>query len=313
MSNCFVGIDVSKNTLDVWIRPINRHWKVSNKNFKPLIQRLLPFNPQLIVLEATGGYETEVLAALRTAGFKVCREHPYKVHHHAKARGQLAKTDRVDSELLAHYAECFASELLTETSATPASQELKQLVSRRRQLVNLRASEKNRVKAPAICDTVQESCSALIQVLTEQVQQIEKEISHLLSNDPVWQQKQKILQSIAGVGEATAMTLLTNLPELGQVNRKAIAALVGVAPFRKESGQSRGQQHIRGGRYEIRSVLYMATLTARRCNPEIKAYYEHLRKQNKKPKVALVACMHKLLRMLNAMMAKGELYQSKTA
>lgn len=313
MSNCFVGIDVSKNTLDVWIRPINQHWKVSNKNFKSLIQRLLPYNPKLIVLEATGGYEIEVLDALRTAGFRVCREHPYKVHHHAKARGQLAKTDRVDAEILAHYGECFDSELQTETFSTPVSQELKQLVSRRRQLVSLRASEKNRVKAPAISETVQESCNALIQALTEQIQQIEAEIKRLLNNDRAWEQKRKILQSMAGVGDTTTMILLTNLPELGQVNRKAIAALVGVAPFRKESGQYRGQQHIRGGRYEIRSALYMATLTARRYNPEIKAYYEHLRKQGKKPKVALVACMHKLLRMLNAMMAKGELYQSKLA
>lgn len=253
MPNCFVSIDVSKNTLDIWVRTVNQHWTVSNKNFKTLIQRLHAFTPELIVLEATGGYEVPVLNALSEAGFRVCREHPYKVHHHAKARGRLAKTDRVDASTLAHYAECYASELTVRTLPTPASQELKQLVTRRKQLVNLRASEKNRMQAPATSDTFKASCQSLIEGLTEQIAFLEQEIALVLAGDETWQRKREILQSVAGVGDTTAMTLLTNLPELGQVNRKAIAALVGVAPFRTESGQFKGQQHIRGGamRFEL--------------------------------------------------------------
>lgn len=309
-SPCFVGIDVSKDTLDVFIRPLEKSLKVDNKAFGPLVKKLKKLNPELIVLEATGGYEIGVLEALSQAGLKVYREHPLKVYHHAKGRGKLAKTDRLDASTLAHYAECFVKDITIRDLPSQEHRQLQQLVARRKQLVDQRTMEINREKHPALFLAIKASCRSVIELLDAQIQQLEEMIQGLVQANQDWQRKKELLQSIAGVGETTATLLLVSLPELGQVNRKVIAALAGVAPYRYESGTFKGQQHIRGGRKDVRTGLYMATLVAKRYNPELKAFYEKLLTQGKKKKVALVACMHKLLRMLNAMLAKNEPYHS---
>jgi len=309
-SPCFVGIDVSKDTLDVFIRPLEKSLKVDNKAFGPLVKKLKKLNPELIVLEATGGYEIGVLEALSQAGLKVYREHPLKVYHHAKGRGKLAKTDRLDASTLAHYAECFVKDITIRDLPSQEHRQLQQLVARRKQLVDQRTMEINREKHPALFLAIKASCRSVIELLDAQIQQLEEMIQGLVQANQDWQRKKELLQSIAGVGETTATLLLVSLPELGQVNRKVIAALAGVAPYRYESGTFKGQQHIRGGRKDVRTGLYMATLVAKRYNPELKAFYEKLLAQGKKKKVALVACMHKLLRMLNAMLAKNEPYHS---
>ena len=307
---CFVGIDVSKDTLDVYIRPFQKSLKVDNKAFGPLVKKLQKLNPELIVLEATGGYEIGVLEALHQAGLKVYREHPLKVYHHAKGRGKLAKTDRLDASTLAHYAECFAKDITLRDLPSQEHRQLQQLVARRKQLVDQRTMEINREKHPALFSAIKASCRAVIELLDAQIQQLEEMIQSLVQANQDWQRKKELLQSVAGIGETTATLLLVNLPELGRVNRKVVAALAGVAPYRCESGTLKGQQHIRGGRKEVRSGLYMATLVATRYNPELKAFYERLLAQGKRKKVALVACMHKLLRMLNALLAKNEPYCS---
>jgi transposase len=307
-TRCFVGIDVSKDTLDIHARPSQESWRVENRDFEPLVARLTALNPELIVLEATGGYETSLVLALSEAGLPVHREHPLKVHHHAKGRGKLAKTDRLDASTLAHYAECFASEITPRPLPTENQRKLQQLTTRRKQLVELRTAEINRRQHPALLPEVENSCAQLIEALNKQIQELEKTIRQMIQADEKWRRKQDILQSIAGIGETVSSLLLVNLPELGSVNRKVIAALAGVAPYRYESGTFKGQQHIRGGRKEVRSALFMAALVAKKYNPEIQTLYERLLKQGKRKKVALVACMHKLLRMLNAMLAKNELY-----
>jgi transposase len=312
-SACFVGIDVSKKTLDLYARPSQESWKTENKDFGSLLEKLQQLKPELIVLEATGGYETGVWKALNQAGFNVCREHPLKIYHHAKGRGKLAKTDRLDASTLAHYAECFANDLIQREFPSEAQQKLQQLIARRKQLVEFKTAETNRKQHPAIRPEIQESCSQVIAILDTQIKTLDGSIRELLEADAAWQRKKEILQSMPGIGETLASLLLGYLPELGKVNRKAIAALVGVAPYHHESGQFKGQQHTRGGRPEVREGLFIAALVAKKYNPEIQKFYERLIQQGKKKKVALVACMHKLLRMLNAMIAQDSLYNSNRA
>src|SRR3990172_5075518 len=252
VKGCFVGIDVSKNTLDIFVRPSGECWTQSNNgNFDELCEKLKPLNPTLIVLEPTGGYELGVLNALIKFGFRVSREHAFKIHHHAKGSGQLAETDRLDASMIAHYAECYS----------------------------------------------------------EEIEGIEEQIREIIQNNEEWRRKQMILETAFGVGSKVSSVLLANLPELGHVNRKQIAALVGVAPFQNQSGRFKGQQRNRGGRSGVRGILYMAALSAKKHDPRIKAFYERLVEKGKKKKVALVACMHKLLRILNAMLSKGVCYQ----
>lgn len=307
-SQCFVGIDVSKDTLDIHARPSHKSWKVENHDFETLINELRELSPTLIVLEATGGYEIAVLEAMRDAGLNVCREHPLKIYHHARGRGKLAKTDRLDAATLAHYAECFANEIILRPIPTDSQRKLQQLVTRRKQLVELRTSEITRKQHPAIFPEVQESCTQVINVLNEQIKKLESQIEALTQADENWKRKQEILQSMPGIGKTLSSLLLVSLPELGTVNRKVIAALAGVAPYRYESGLFKGQQHIRGGRGDVRAGLFMAALVAKKFNPEIQVFYERLIAQGKKKKVALVACMHKMLRMLNTMLAKNVCY-----
>jgi len=248
------------------------------------------------------------LNVLIERGFRVSREHAYKIHHHAKGSGQLAKTDRLDASMISHYAECYSEQIEPMGKNALEQKLIKQLTSRRRQLVVMRASEKNRLSQPGLSQVIQTSCKSIIRMLSKEIESVEKKIGEVIKSDERLGKKREILESASGVGARISSVLLSNLPELGQVNRKRIAALVGIAPYQHQSGKFKGQQHIRGGRSEVRAALYLAVLSATKHNPRIKAFYESLLQKGKKKKVALTACMHKLLRILNAMISKQEVF-----
>jgi transposase len=306
---CFVGIDVSKDKLDICIMPSGKSWTQANGDFDELCDKLEVIAPQLIVLEPTGGCELGVLNALIRRGLKVSREHAYKIHHHGRASGQLAKSDKLDASVIAHYAEVYSAKIKPMTESLGKQELLHQLSSRRRQLVVMRGAEKARLGQPGAYEGIRQSCERIIRNLSEEIEELERQIRDAIGQEQQWRENQELLESAVGIGEKTSSVLLANLPELGKINRKKIAALVGVAPFQNESGRFKGQQKIKGGRSEVRAALYMAALSAIRHDPRIRALYERLLERGKKKKVAITACMHKLLRMLNAMLSKRECYQ----
>lgn len=308
VNSCFVGIDVSKDKMDIYVRPTGESWTQPSGDYKALCKKLRKLNPTLIVLEPTGGHELGVLNALIDKGFRVSREHAYKIHHHAKGSGQLAKTDSLDASMIAHYAECYSEKIEPMVNNTIEQELIKQLVSRRHQLVVMRASEKNRLSRPGISEVIKTSSKRIIRMLSKEIEGVDKRICEITRSDEEWTKRKKILQSVSGVGERVSTVLLSNLPELGRINRKQIAALVGVAPYKRESGKYKGQQRIQGGRSEVRAALYLAVLSAKKHNPPIRGFYERLVKKGKKKMVALIACMHKLLRILNAMISKQQLF-----
>jgi transposase len=311
VKRCFVGIDVSKDKLDIYERPSGKSWTYPNRDFKGLCSRLKKMNPELIVLEPTGGYELGVINALVEAGLRVSREHAYKIHHHARGSGQLAKTDRVDASMIAHYAQCYSEEIEPKEKTSGDQELLSQLISRRQQLIKIRAGEKNRMEKKGFCNSVRVSCRKIIGVLSKEIEKIEEQIRRVIEKKRQWTEKQRIMRTVKGIGVKVSWTLIGKLPELGRANRKEIAALVGVAPFKNESGKIKKQQSIRGGRSAVRAALYMAILSATKHNPTIRNFYERLLEKGKKKKVAQTACAHKLLRMLNAMVAKGESYNPR--
>jgi transposase len=302
----FVGIDVSKATLDIAIRPSGEHFQIHNddKEFPALVQRLKEFKVERIIIEASGGLEMLLFTHLAAAGLPVCRVNPAQARHFARAQNQQAKTDAVDARLLAHLGEALKPDIRPLPS--PEQQEFDALLTRRRQLVEMLVAEKNRLQQVARIKRVAKELKAHISWLEKRLQQSDKDLRQKLEANPVWQVKDQLLQSVPGVGEVTSQTLLAMLPELGRLSHKEIAALVGVAPYARESGRWRGERRIGGGRSEVRAVLYMATVSATRFNPRIKEFYERLVKSGKKKKVALVASMRKLLTMLNAMIKHQE-------
>lgn len=306
MAEIFVGIDVAKAKLDVFVN--EQAWQVTNdlNGFRELVERLNALAPSLIVLESTGGYESLVLSELYTAGLPVARVNPGRVREFAKSIGQLAKTDRLDAQILARFAELVRPALAILPD--PQQQQLAALVNRRRQLLEMRVAEQNRLEtAPK---KLREGIRAHIRWLSEEIDRLEQDMDDFIQNTPLWREKDELLKSVPGIGPVTARTLLSELPELGQLDRKEIAALVGVAPFNHDSGHLRGKRHIRGGRTAVRSVLYMATLASTRFNPVIQSFYEHLLQQGKEKKVALVACMRKLLTILNAILRSRQPWRS---
>jgi len=309
----FVGIDVSKDKLDIYMRPGGESWTHANGDFKGLCSRLRELKPELIVLEPTGGYELGVFNALVDGGFRVSREHAYKIHHHARGSGQLAKTDRVDASMIAHYAQCYSEEIEPKERASRDQELLSQLVSRRKQLIKMQVAEKNRMEKKGFCRSVIVSCRKIVEVLSREIEKIDEQIKEVIENKEQWKEKQRIMRTVEGIGAKVTWALIGKLPELGRINHKEIAALVGVAPFQNQSGKVRKQQSIRGGRSEVRAALYMAVLSATRHNPTIRNFYERLLERGKKKKVAQTACAHKLLRMLNAMVAKGKSYNPSLA
>jgi transposase len=304
-SPVFVGIDVSKATLDVALRPSGESWQVSNdlEGIAHLVEKMHQIAPTLIILEATGGYEAACASALAVAGLPVAVINPRQARDFAKSLGRLAKTDRIDSGVLAHFGEAVRPE--PRKLADEQTVQLQALMVRRRQLVEMLVAEKNRVSL-SHC-TVRPRLLEHVHWLENELEQIDQEVRDQLQKSPIWRENDDLLRSVPGVGRVTSTTLLAELPELGQLNRKKIAALVGVAPYNCDSGQMHGKRAIWGGRATVRSVLYMATLSASRYNPVIRAHYQHLIQQGKSAKVALVACMRKLLTILNAII------HSKTA
>jgi transposase len=300
MSPCFVGIDVAKAWLDLAVRPSGMQWRIANAETElpALVARLGTLAPQLVVLEATGGYERNVVAALATAGLPVVVINPRQVRDFAKATGRLAKTDQLDAHILAHFAEAVHPE--PRPLSDVATQQLAALLERRNQLVVMLTAEKNRQQQAVT--NVRPLIEAHIAWLTAALDELNRDLDTALRASPLWREREELLRSVPGVGPILALTLLADLPELGSLGHKQLAALVGVAPLNRDSGSLRGKRLIWGGRARVRSALYMSALSAVRYNSVLRAFWTRLREQGKPPKVALVACMHKLLTILNAML-----------
>lgn len=297
----FVGIDVAKAELVVASRPGLDTWTAANDDagIRGLVQRVAALQPTLIVLEATGGYELVSVAALAAAGMPVVVVNPRQVRDFAKATGQLAKTDRVDAAVLA----LFAERVQPSVRVIPddATRELEALLTRRRQLLEMRVAEQNRLGQALGRGQrqVRKSLKKHIEFLDRELAMTDSDLETMVRQSPVWRERDDVLRSVPGIGPVVARTLLAELPELGQLDRRAIAKLVGVAPINRDSGTWRGRRTIHGGRATVRTALYMAALVATRRNPVIRTFYQRLVAVGKPKKVALVACMRKLLGILN--------------
>jgi transposase len=296
----YIGIDVAKAQLDVACRPTNARWTVPHtpSGLSRLVRRLRRVRPTLVVLEATGGLELTVASELAAAEVPIAVVNPRQVRHFAKATGQLAKTDALDAAILAQFAE--AVRPLARPLPDEATRQLEALVNRRRQLLSMLTAEQNRRRrAPR---GMQEEIQRHIEWLEQRIADLERMLGQQIQQSPIWRERDDLLQSMPGVGPVLSRTLLAELPELGTLDRRAIAALVGVAPLNRDSGAWRGKRRIEGGRGHVRAVLYMAAVTAARCNPVVQGFYQRLRAAGKTAKVALTACMRKVLTILNAIM-----------
>lgn len=299
MEKTWIGIDISKDTLDVHVRPTDEKWqtKTASSELKKLSKKLKALNPQGVVLEATGGWERKVVEVLRK-DVPVIIMNPRRIREFAKAAGVLAKTDGIDASVIARFGEKMEPEV--RTLATPAEEAQRALLDRRRQLTDMLTQERHRLaQTPR---DLKEEIRRHVEFIEKQLKDLDQRVQQTMGKNSEWKAKDECLQAVSGVGPGLSLALVGALPELGKLNRKKIAALVGVAPFNSDSGKKRGQRHIFGGRRHVRNVLYMATVTAARHNPVIRNYYSHLRKEGKIFKVAIVACMRKLLIHLNVLM-----------
>ena len=302
-SERFVGIDVSKARLEVAVRPDNTRWSVPNdeKGIAELAGGLREMKPAVVVLEATGGLQIALVAVLGQAKLPVVVVNPRQIRDFAKATGRLAKTDAIDAGVIAHFGEAVRPKVRPLKDAE--AQELADLLARRRQLVDMLTAEKNRLNTAR--KRIRKDIQAHIDWLEKRLKDVNADLSKAIKQTPAWREKDKILQSTPGVGPVLSVTLLAGLPELGSLNRREVANLVGVAPLNRDSGQFQGKRCVWGGREEVRSVLYMSTLAAVRCNPVIRSFYQRLTAAGKEHKVALTACMRKLLVILNTMIKTG--------
>jgi len=297
----FIGIDVSKAVLDIAVAPTGDGWSVPNSaaGVQELVARLREIAPRLVVLEATGGLERRAVAALAGAALPVIAVNPRQVRDFAKATGKLAKTDAIDAAVLALFADRIRPEV--RPVKDEQTQELEALIVRRRQVVDMITAEKNRLLAAPPSKLVRTAIGRVIKVLQKQLEEIDADLDNSVRGSPVWREKEDLLRSVPGVGKVLSRTLLSLLPELGTLGKKQVAALVGVAPLNRDSGTQRGHRFVWCGRAHVRAVLYMSALVATRFNPVIRAFHARLIAAGKLPKVALVACMRKLLTILNAM------------
>jgi transposase len=298
-TSSYVGIDVSKARLDVAVQG-GRVWQVNNtcEGIAQLVQQMVEMYPELIVVEATGGYQRAVVDALFHAGLPVAVVNPARVRQFARACGLLAKTDKLDAQVLAEFGQRVQPKRYEGKSE--AEKQLSALLVRRKQLEEMLKAEQNRLRT--ISPALRGSVERIIAILKEEKKRLDEQIRELMNEHKAWQEQTEILSSAPGVGLVTTATLLAELPELGKMDRKKIAALVGVAPMNYDSGKKRGYRKTKGGRTNVRSVLYMSTLVATRYNPVIQTQYQQLLKRGKEKKVALTACMRKFLTILNAMM-----------
>lgn len=309
----YVGIDVSKDHLDVATVPGGEVWREANNEagIAGLVEQLGGMDVQLIVLEATGGLEVALLASLAALGLPVALVNPRRVRDFARATGRLAKTDRIDAKVIAQFGEAIRP--IPTPLPDEQSQELGALLARRRQLMEMLVAEKNRQGASS--RALKAEIGKHIAWLEAALADLDRQLGELIKKSPLWRERDRVLQSAPGVGPVVSTTLLAELPELGTLSHKQIASLVGVAPFNRDSGRLRGKRSVWGGRSVVRGAIYMAALVATRHNPAIAEFYRRLTGAGKPKKVALTACMHKLLTILNAMLKHNQPWQpsSRTA
>ena len=307
-SGTYVGIDVSKDRLDVAVLEGKQEKQVNNtlEGIHELVKWTVELDPELIVVEATGGYQRAVVEALFQAGLAVALVNPARVRQFARACGLLAKTDKLDAQVLAEFGQRVQPRRYE--SKSEAGRQLGALLVRRRQLDEMLKAEQNRLRT--ISPSVRGSLERIMACLKEEKKLLDMQIQQFMTEQKGWQEQTEILGSAPGVGMVTTATLLAELPELGKMDRKKIAALVGVAPMNYDSGRKRGYRKTKGGRGDVRSVLYMSTLVATRYNPVIQAQYQHLLKRGKEKKVALTACMRKFLTIFNAMLRDRQPFRS---
>lgn len=308
MGHLFVGLDVAKHRVDGHVRPTNEMFSVASDEagLATLVQRVQTLAPALVVLEATGGYEIPVAAALATVGLPVAVVNPRQIRDFARATGQLAKTDALDARAIALFAE--AVHPPARPLPTEQAQVVGELVARRRQLVDMLGAETNRrhqVRHPHLQQRIDEH----IKWLRRALEKLENDLGNTVRSSPLWRERETLLTSVPGIGPVTAHTLIAELPELGQLDRRQIAALAGRAPMNRDSGTLRGRRMITGGRPTVRRALYMATVSALRCNPSIAGFYARLTEHGRPNTVALIAAMRKLLTILNAIVRDGALWQ----
>jgi transposase len=306
-----VGIDVTKHTLDVARRPTAQRcgFAYNAEGIKALVDTFKTWGPIFVVLEATGGLERVVVAELASAGIDVAVVNPRQVRDFARGVGKLAKTDPIDADVPARFAEVVRP---APSQKIPEKQrELQELVTRRQQLIAIRVAETNR-KGTALAKLARRSLEKMIKTLNSQIAELDEAIAKLVWNDDDWRRKAELLQSVPGVGDITSRNLLASLPELGKLNREQIVALAGLAPYNHDSGKLKGKRSIWGGRAEARQALYMAAVSARRCNPAIRAFAKRLESTGKIFKVVITACMRKLLVILNTMSLVSERYSNNS-
>ena len=309
MDAVFVGIDVSKDRLDVHVRPSEQAFVVTRdgKGLHELVERLRGVEPSLIAVEATGGFETVVAAAIAGAQLPLAVVNPAQVRHFAQAVGKRAKTDPIDAAVIARFAEA----VKPEPRALPdeAARLLAELVSRRTQIIEMLVAERQREKR-ASAERVRKSLTRLIRTLEKELPEVDRDIDTMVRGSPVWRAKEDLLVTFPGVAQAITRSVLADLPELGRLTRREIASLVGVAPFTRQSGKWKGKSMIGGGRPAVRSALYMAALSAIRCNPVMREFYQRLLARGKPKMVALIAVARKVLTVLNAMIRDNRPWQT---
>lgn len=305
MKKSFIGIDISKNKIDIHVLPSGESWtaKTTKKELHDTVDRLAALKPTLIVMEATGGYQHRLATLLAADDLPVTVINPRQIRAFAGAMSVQAKTDSIDARVIAKFAEKMQPKcrpILKENEHA-----LKELITRRRQLIEIRTAESNR-KKQIFSKHVDKSIAKLIKSLNRQILMIEKEIDTRIKDNPVWQAKDELMETVPGIGKTTASMLIVDLPELGTLNRRQIASLGGLAPMNRDSGKFKGKRMITGGRSSVRAGLYMAILSAIRYNPKIKTFYERLVAAGKNKKLAITACMRKLLTMLNAIIRENQ-------
>jgi transposase len=309
-NNQVAGIDVSKATLDVALLSAGEVMQFANDadGIEELVKKLRSAPVDLVVMEATGGYETAAATALVGAGFRVAVVNPRQVRDFAKATGRLAKNDRIDAQVIVAFGQAIEPEIVRLPDED--ARKLEALLVRRRQLVAMRVQEVNRLGITQ--GAMRKRIKAHIDWLEKEIDKLDVDLTAGLRSSPAWRAKDELLRSFKGIGPVSSSTLIIDLPELGQLDRRAITALVGLAPFNRDSGVMRGRRSIYGGRSQVRTVLYMAATTAIRSNPVIRAFYERLKSRGKPHKVAMVACMRKMLTILNAMVRQSTPWTPET-
>jgi transposase len=309
MEQIFIGIDVAQDRLDAHVRPSDESFAVARNSdgMAALIERLRTLDPYLVVLEATGGFEVTVAAAVVAAEIPLAVVNPRQIRDFARATGQLAKTDALDAKAIARFAEAVRPQPRPVPDAQARA--LGELVARRRQIIEMMTAERNR-RRQLTSRRLVKSVDRLLTVLQQELSELEQDLDEGIRGTPAWRERDELLRSVPGIGNVVARTLIADLPELGRLDRKQIAALVGVAPINRDSGKMRGKRTTWGGRAKVRCILYMAALVASRYNPLLKAFYQRLTSAGKAKKLALTAVMRKLLTILNAMIRDNTRWQS---